>query len=298
MLLAARTTLHEFLRRMTWEELRSGLLLLAMTFLLLPVLPREPVDPWGVLIPYEVWLMVILIAVVSFAGYAAVRIMGERRGLALAAAAGALVSSTAVTLNNSRLASLRASSGPVLSSAICIAWAVSLTRMTTIACVINRGLIPFLGLPIIAAVLALLAASWIFSRNQTASSKTDGLGLRNPFELTTVLFFGGALALVLPAAKFVSDYFGASGLMALAALSGLVDVDPIMLSVSRLAGDGIAVPNAALAILTAAAANMIGKTIIALSVGGVRFGLPLAVSGTSALFFGFTLWFAAQWVAG
>lgn len=293
-LLAVREQLHAFVRRLTWEELRSALLLLAMTFLLLPMLPREAIDPWGVLVPYELWLIVILIAALSFVGYIAVRVLGEKRGLATAAAAGALVSSTAVTLNNARLARAHPTESHALSGAICIAWAVSLVRMTAVACTVNYELLQPLGIPIAGAVLMLLLAAAFFYRRDGSRPDGEAMKLRNPFELSTVLIFGGLLALVLPASKAISEYFGAAGLFTFAAISGLVDVDPIMLSAAQLGGDTITLAHAALAIMIAATANIIGKSIIAVSVGGGRFGIPLAFAGVLALLVGVCVW----WIAG
>src|SRR5690606_15126556 len=98
-LLALRESLHNWVRKLTWLEIRSALMLLAMTFLLLPILPNRPIDPWQVLNPAEIWLFAILIAAISFAGYVAIRALGERKGVAVAAIAGGLTSSTATTLS-------------------------------------------------------------------------------------------------------------------------------------------------------------------------------------------------------
>jgi uncharacterized membrane protein (DUF4010 family) len=89
-LLALREPLHSWVRNVTWPEMRSVLVLLAMSFLLLPILPNRPIDPWNVLNPSEIWLLAILIAAVSFAGYVAVRFLGDRRGIAVAAIAGGM----------------------------------------------------------------------------------------------------------------------------------------------------------------------------------------------------------------
>ena len=91
-------------RSITWPELRSGLVLLAMTFIALPIMPNEPIGPFGGVNPREVWIIAIVLAGVSFLGYAAVKYFGARHGLLLAAAAGGLASSTAVTLANARRA--------------------------------------------------------------------------------------------------------------------------------------------------------------------------------------------------
>ena len=91
--------------------------------------------------------MIVLIAALSFAGYVAVRALGERRGLLVSAAAGAIISSTMVTLNNARLAAKSPDANPTLSIAILIAWMVSLARMTIIAVAVNPLLLGPLAAP-------------------------------------------------------------------------------------------------------------------------------------------------------
>lgn len=289
-LLAARQTLHEFIRQLTWPEIRSGFLLLAMTFLLLPILPKEAVDPWGAVVPYDLLLLVIVLALLSFVGYAAVRIMGTRRGLIAASAAGALVSSTAVTLNNSRLASKKAISKNGLAGAVCAAWIVSLVRMTVIACFLNQALMIPLGLPVLAAVTTLALAMAYFYRGDGTAMSDSELSLQNPFELSAVLTFGALLAFVLAAARILSESVGEAGLYALAAISGFVDVDPIAISLASLAGQSVGVDQAALAILIAAAVNIVAKTMITFFVGGARFGAPLAFSATLAVGLALGIW--------
>src|SRR6478672_1888291 len=87
-LLAAREELYGWVEKITWPELRSAVVLLAMTFIGLPILPDAPLGPFGGVNPREVWLIAIVLASVSFLGYVAVKYFGARRGLLLAAAAG------------------------------------------------------------------------------------------------------------------------------------------------------------------------------------------------------------------
>ena len=96
--LALKNALHGWLAKLTWPELRSALILLAMSLIVLPLLPDRQIGPYGVLNPYLVWSMTILIAVVGFAGYVAVKAMGPRDGLLLAGLVGGLASSTAPTV--------------------------------------------------------------------------------------------------------------------------------------------------------------------------------------------------------
>src|SRR5262249_26118903 len=72
--LALREPLHGWVERLTWPELRSALVLLAMTFIALPIVPDEPLEPFGGVNPREVWVIAVVLAGVSFARYAAVKL--------------------------------------------------------------------------------------------------------------------------------------------------------------------------------------------------------------------------------
>ena len=283
-LLAARNSLHQFLKRLTWPELRSVVVLLTMTFVLLPLLPNMAIDPWDAINPYELWLLVVLIAAVLFAGYVAVRALGEQTGLAIGAAAGAIISSTTVTINYARLASKAPGGDAILSLAILIAWMVSLTRMTAIAVALYPALIIFLAAPIGVALLVLALAAAYFHHHAGAQKMPTGRLFENPLDLRFVLQFGVLLAAIIVASKLLRGTFGDAGVLALAGISGFVDVDPITLSAARLAaGMSIMMITAAEAILLAGAANMVTKMAVAIVVGGYRFGWKLALAGAFAI---------------
>ncbi len=103
-LLALRERLHGFVSRLTWPELRSAIVLLAMTLIALPVVPDRPFDSLAGLNPAQLWLFTVVLAGVSFAGYVAAKLLGAERGRLAAGALGGLVSSTAVTLASARAA--------------------------------------------------------------------------------------------------------------------------------------------------------------------------------------------------
>ncbi len=103
-LLALKSSLHSWLRNLTWPELRAALTLLAMSVILLPILPDRGIGPLEAINPRELWLMTILIAAISFVGYVAMKWIGGAHAVILSGLAGGLVSCTAVTLSFSRLA--------------------------------------------------------------------------------------------------------------------------------------------------------------------------------------------------
>jgi uncharacterized membrane protein (DUF4010 family) len=122
-ILAAREELHGWVAQITWPELRSGLVLLAMTCIALPVMPTNPVGPYGGINPREVWIIAIVLASVSFLAYVAVRYLGAR-GVLLAGALGGLVSSTAVTIDSARRAAAREGPPDLLTASVAIASAI------------------------------------------------------------------------------------------------------------------------------------------------------------------------------
>jgi len=251
---------------------------------LLPILPDRTLDPWETFNPHELWLMTVLIAVVCFAGYAGVRILGEQAGLLLSSAVGALVSSTTVTINNSRLAKNgSADENGTLAASICTAWIVSILRMSAIAIAINIGMLRPLAPPILTAAVVFGLAVVYFERPSRNKTKNTSATFDNPLDLVFVLKFGVLLSVITVAAKLANRSLGEGGVLGLAGISGFVDVDPITLSVSRLAGGTMTIADAANAILLAAIANMVTKMSATVVLGGWRFGVPLVATGIAAI---------------
>ncbi|MGE0240957.1 MAG: MgtC/SapB family protein [Parvibaculaceae bacterium] len=285
-LLATKVQLHGWLARITWPELRAGLILLAMTFIALPLLPHRAIDPYGALNPYELWLMTILIAAVSFAGYAAIRIAGPERGTVLAAAAGGLVASTAVTLTLARLARDNPARVRLLGGSVVLSGAVMLLRVLAVVAIINLTFAQSLAPALLAGAVAMLLLAFWLIRSAPAERKEGGadIKLKNPFDLLEVLRFGLILTAVMLLAVAARHFFGEAGLIGLAAISGLADVDAITLSMAKTAGtDTTSGP--ALAILTAVGVNTVAKNFYAAYVGGGRLGLIVA-AGTALGFAG------------
>lgn len=268
-LLALREPLHSWVRTVTWPEMRSVLMLLAMSFLLLPILPNRPVDPWQVINPAEIWLLAILIAAVSFAGYVAVRVVGDRAGIAIAALTGGLASSTATTISFARLAREHPQSVRLLAGGILLAGVVMLLRIVVLAMALKPELLASIMWPAAGAglVLSIGGIVLIGQRSAIASEHPD-LKIRNPFELGTVLQLAGLIAGILLLTKLAAGQAGSAGIFLLAALSGVADVDALTLSMARLAGGQVPLGDAATAILIAASVNTASKAAMAAMIGG------------------------------
>lgn len=279
-LLALREWIHSGIALLTWHELRAILILLAMSFLLLPVLPNRTIDPWNSVNLYEIWLLAILTAGISFVGYVAVRILGDRLGIVTTAIAGGLASSTVTTLTFARLNREHPGSFRLLSAGILIAGAVMLARVAAVVVALNQALFGPLVLPLASAatILAVGAAILLLSNIERNTPK---LLIQNPLAFGTALKSAAFIGAVILTAEIVRQTFGSTGVLMVAALSGVADVDAVTISMARLGGGDLDLTIAAQAIMIAVSVNTISKAMIAGWAGGRDIGM--LVGGISGI---------------
>lgn len=284
-LLALKPALHGWVRRLTWLELRSALALLAMTFILLPILPNRPIDPWATINPFEIWLMTVMIGVLSFAGYVAIKLTGERRGIVLTGLAGGLASSTAATLTLARLALGNRQRVDLLAGGALLAGATMMSRVLLVVALAQAALLDHVVAPLVAATVATTVAGMaLIARRSAGPDEATAMGLGNPLDLAAVLKFGGLLTAVGLLTHLATRVAGSGGAYTLAALSGIADVDAITLSMARLGGSGaISLDVAGLAVLIAVAVNTISKAVIGWAAGGRDFGMRMAIAAGLAV---------------
>ncbi|MGE0748747.1 MAG: MgtC/SapB family protein, partial [Rhodospirillales bacterium] len=281
-LLALREPLHRWVASLHWVEIRAVLILLAMTFLLLPVLPNRAVDPWQALNPSEIWLLAILIAAISFAGYVAVRLFGDRLGVLMTGLAGGLASSTAATLTLARLARAHPGSSRLLAGGILAAGVVMVLRVGAVAAALNPAMRDALALPLGAAAVALAAGAALCLLG-ARDDEHPSLAIANPLELGTALKLAAFIAAVTVAAKLASDAGSGHGVLLVAAASGLADVDAVTISMARLGGAGIDIDLAVAAIAVAVAVNTTAKAAMAAWTGGAAVGAYVGAASAVAL---------------
>lgn len=289
-LLASRETLHGALKKLTWLELRSAVVLAVMTAVVLPLLPDRTIDPWGGFNPWEVWFFTVLTAAISFMGYVAVRLLGSARGLLVSGLAGAVVSSTAVTVAMARTARSAASVRPIV-GACCLAAMISILRVSGIVAIIEPRVLSAILPEAVAAAACFAAFGLVFlfrDNGNAASAETP----KNPFDLTALLLFALLFAVVSTASAAVVGQFGSSSLVATSALSGAFDVDVSVLSALRLLDQGITSATIGQAVLAALAANAMGRLGLAIAAGPVSFWLPYLVATLVATAIGFAVYLA------
>jgi uncharacterized membrane protein (DUF4010 family) len=270
-LLYFKPELRDATRSLTRLDLVSILQFAVLSFVILPILPDQDYGPYKALNPYQIWWMVVLISGLSLAGYAALRIAGQRRGTLLTGLFGGIASSTATTLAFSRHSRDSAHMTGMAALIILLANWVVLVRLSVLVAVLQPGLLrPMLTL-LGGGALAGLVMLYLFWRRLAEKPATPVLDMKNPTELRAAIGFGLLYAGVLFAAAWLSDWVGSQGVYAVALVSGLTDVDAITLSSLRLFGLGNLEANQAVtAVLLALLANIGFKSGLATVIGGAN----------------------------
>ncbi len=292
-LLGMKPQLHRWLQRLEPKEIHGLMQLALISVVLLPVLPDRGYGPWNALNPYQIWLMVVLISAISFAGYFATRIAGARRGLMLTALGGGLASSTAVSLNYARLGREQQALQGLLAAGVLAASTTMFPRILVEVALVGPALLPSLLLPLGLMTLSGYLMAWWLWRNTENGGDASGFRLRNPCELGTAIQFGILLAVILLLAQALKEWLGETGIYLLSALSGISDVDAITLSLARMSSDDTLAADAAVTgIVIAATVNTLVKAALVLVLCGGMMGrlvlstfLAMIACGALGLYF-------------
>lgn len=184
----------------------------------------------------KVWWMVILISSVSFAGFVLGKFLGTKRGLMVTALIGGLVSSTAVTLTYAqRSRETPALSGQLLAG-ILAANVIMPVRVVVVLVLVNPTLAGWVAIPMLCTTLAGCVIGVGLYLRRSKGEAGQGVDLKNPFELGPAIKFGAIFAGILLLAQVASALFGEAGLYALSVISGMTDVDAIVLACADLVG--------------------------------------------------------------
>ena len=273
-ILEAKEPLHRFLRGLAERELEAAIKLLLLAVVVLPLLPDRDLGPDGLINLRQLGIIAVVLASVSFLGYWLVKLMGPRAGPLLFGLAGGLVSSTAVTLAAARLSR---GAGPLagpLTTSVAAANLVMVLRVVLIAGVIAPTL--FTELAIVLAPVGVVALCWIAVSVLNGDGRRADHGvtladrLEAPVPIGESVLMAMLVGLVTAAVSVARTWFADSGMMAVAAIAGLVDVDALTITMARLAaaapagGAGDAVASV---IAVAVVTNMVSKSILAATFG-------------------------------
>jgi uncharacterized membrane protein (DUF4010 family) len=281
MILALRSGLHGLLKKMGEADVIALARFAIIAGAIWPFLPDARYGPYDAWNPHQLWLVVVFVTGLSFAGYVASRVFGSDKGILATAAIGGAYSSTAVTaLLSHRLRVDEAGHG-TLSAGIALATSIMFVRVLLLTAIIaDFAFMPVLRLagP---AVLVGVVAGLILLRDRAPVAAQEPARLGNPIAIGPALGFLLLVAIMAVAARWSEARFG-GGALALITAIGVFDVDAAIITLGGLAPDSVDRNLAGLALSGAVLANMLvkigvvivyagfkrgGKAIVALSAG-------------------------------
>jgi uncharacterized membrane protein (DUF4010 family) len=272
LLLHYKNPLHNFIGRMSKGDVQAIMQFVLISLVILPILPNKTYDPFEVLNPFKIWLMVVLIVGIGLFGYVAYKLFSAKAGTLLGGILGGLISSTATTIGSARDTKNAPSRATAAAMIIMIATAISISRvLLEIFAVANEFFLTILPPFAVLLGVILILTFILYRRNSDEIIHLDEP--ENPAQLKPAIIFGLLYAVILLAVAATQEHIGEHGLYVVAVLSGLTDVDAITLSTAELLNkQQLEVGTGWRLIMTATLANTLFK------------GGAVAVLGASALF--------------
>lgn len=272
LLLTARDKLHRFARGLEVGEIVTAGKFLILTGLVLPFLPNHPVTPLTDITPYQAWIAVLAVSTISYASYLLQRYVAPAGGGLWVAVLGGLYSSTATTVVLARRARAEPATLRQAQTGIILANAVMFLRVLVIIALFDRSLAGALAPSLIALALLglVLGGLWYWLSAAPAAPQTAAKPPANPLELIAALVFAASFVAVSLASTWARAKFGEAGLFGLAAIVGLTDINPFVLSIAAGGAAHLPAGAAAAAILIAASSNNLLQAVYAAGFAGRR----------------------------
>ncbi|MGA8892553.1 MAG: DUF4010 domain-containing protein [Anaeromyxobacteraceae bacterium] len=282
-LLSSKPVVQPLMRRVSREDVVSVVKFLIVALLLVPWLPDRDFGPLGALNLRTIGWMMLLVAGVSFVGYAATRMLGPERGLTVTGLVGGLVSSTAVTLAMSSRSKGNAAIERPAALAVVLASSIVFVRVLVVVAFVDFPLARTLAVPMLSMAVVGLGACAVLYRGSMAQGKGEPIQLKNPVSLSSAFEFALIFAAVLAGSKAASHYLGSAGVYGAAILAGSTDMDAIALSMAELAGNQVPLAVAATAVVLAGFTNTIVKGGMAVSLGSWGYARHVVASFAAIL---------------
>jgi len=228
-------TFTELAQRMKNDEMITLAKFLAISGIILPMLPDKTLIPGIKLTPYSIWLATVVVSGISYLSYLLRRYVFRESGILVSGIIGGLYSSTAtisVLARKSRGAS--AQEAPEYVAAMLLAVSMMFLRFLILIGIFSRETLltiyPYLlGMSVVSA-----GAAWYLhlrrKRTNEAGQSEEEEDSRNPLEFKVALIFAGLFVVFTVLTHYTLLYAGTGGLTLLSFVSGFSDITPFILN--------------------------------------------------------------------
>ena len=272
LLLELKGALQTLSKRVPGTEILTFAKFLLLTAVILPIVPNRTFGSFD-FNPFKVWLVVVAVSAISYGSYILQLWTQGRGGVLLASLLGGAYSSTLTTVVLAKR-SRDAQRPHLYAGSMLVASGVMYLRLLALLAIFNGQLLRRLGAPFLVLAAAGLLGGWIWTRRRDpqGAAQDQESAPKNPLELSAAFLFAILFVAMLFVTHIALQYLGRAGLYSLAAVMGVTDVDPFILSLAASAGSLTPVGLAGGAIVLAAASNNLVKGIYAYGFGERRTG--------------------------
>ncbi len=228
-LLSEKARLEKYVQDLDRVDFLATLKFLLVTLIILPVLPDQEYTDFR-LNPASIWKIVIVVSTIGFVGYALAKKFGSKIGFWLSGLLGGIVSSTLVTIAAGRMAQRSPSTSSNALQASLLAGSIMYLRFLVLIAVISPAFLAVLWWKCVALAGVGLALSLSVRHTAGSMEEKEVPGLENPFEITPALIFAVLFVILSIATAIVQKFAGTAGLLTLAAVVGVTDITPFILS--------------------------------------------------------------------
>jgi uncharacterized membrane protein (DUF4010 family) len=274
----AKAPLHRLAReRISEQELTDALLLAGAALIVLPLLPARPIDPWGVLVPHQLWRLVVLILAVGMTGHILHRVVGARWGLPLAGFLSGFASSTAAVLGFGHHARATPTCTSAAASAALFANLGSLTLLAGVLAAASPELAAGVAMPLASGAAVLILFAVVLPLGGGGSQALPEGAQPRAFNLVHALLLAGLIALLLLATAWLHRRFGGAGALAAATVVALAEVHAAGATIGQLFHRGeLPLSEARWGVVLILAASALAKSVLAFLAGGRSYGWRVA----------------------
>jgi len=272
-ILLGRHHLHVFAReKLQPKEISAATTMLIIFLSVLVFLPNKTIDPWDLINPRRLGMLVAIISAMQFIGYVAIRIFGDRLGVLFMGFFGGLVSSTAVFATLPRFLKNHPERAKPAAAAALLATVGMLLEFTVIMFFAAKELLIQLIAPIsVMIIVGILSAVLLFRKNGMNSSIETP---RNPLDFKSVFYLSSVIAGMLFIVALAKRYVGTDFVYLITFLGGLLEVHSVSLATATLfVGNKLSLIDAKTNLYLALIASYITKYVLLWGVARDRFAL-------------------------
>ena len=238
-------TFTELAQRMKNDEMITLAKFLAISGIILPMLPNENLIPDINLTPYTVWLATVVVSGISYLSYLLRRYVFHESGILVSGIIGGLYSSTAtisVLARKSRKAP--AQEAPEYAAAMLLAVSMMFLRFLILIGIFSKEILAAIYPYLLIMSLVTAGVAWYLHRKRKQVPSTDEEAEEeedssNPLEFKVALIFAVLFVIFTIVTHYTLLYTGTGGLNVLSFIAGLSDITPFILNL--LQGSGVAV---------------------------------------------------------